>query len=228
VRFNNFRGMLVRFWRSDPGLSAFLALLILSVLVLEPLSGDWAYGKITFDVAFSMLLFGGIAAASEQPWVLLLTTLVIAITILLHGTLMIMPSHTIAVWHALFVSLSFGIMALVMLVQVFREGPVTHHRIQGAIAVYLLLGLALAGVYELIDLTHQGAFTGTFGGAKVTTSWLYYSFVTLTTLGYGDIVPVHSLARSMAVMEALVGQLFPAILIARLVSQEVHERNKRD
>jgi len=179
-------------------------------------------------MAFSMLLIAGIAAASEQPWVLMVTTLVIAVTIVLHGALMIMPSHSIAVWHALFVSLSFGIMAIVMLVQVFRKGPVTHHRIQGAIAVYLLLGLAWAAAYELIDLTHQGAFTGTFGGAKVGTSWLYYSFVTLTTLGYGDIVPVHPFARSMAVMEALVGQLFPAILIARLVSQEVQQRSKRD
>lgn len=227
MTLKNFRGALIRFWRSDRGLSAFLALLILSVLVLEPLSAEWAYGKIVFDIALSILLIGGIAASSEQPWVLAVTTVVIAVTILLHWALMIMPTSGIAVWHALFVSLSFGIMAVVMLVQVFRQGPVTHHRIQGAIAVYLLLGLSWAGAYELIDLMHQGAFTGTFGGAKVGTSWLYYSFVTLTTLGYGDIVPVQPLARSMAVTEALVGQLFPAILIARLVSLEVQERSKR-
>ena len=52
-------------------------------------------------------------------------------------------------------------------------------------------------------------------------SLLYYSFVTLTTVGYGDITPVHPMARSLAMAEALVGQLYPAILIARLVSLQI-------
>jgi hypothetical protein len=55
-------------------------------------------------------------------------------------------------------------------------------------------------------------------------SWTYYSFVTLTTVGYGDITPVHPLARSLAVFEALTGQLYPAILLARLVSLEVQSK----
>jgi len=58
-------------------------------------------------------------------------------------------------------------------------------------------------------------------------NWLYFSYATLSTVGYGDIVAVHPIARSLAVMEALVGQLYPAILIARLVSQEVQDRSSR-
>ncbi len=62
------------------------------------------------------------------------------------------------------------------------------------------------------------------GGEDTLQPWLYFSFVTLTTMGYGDITPIHPAARSLAVLEALVGQLYPAILLARLVSLEVQSR----
>jgi hypothetical protein len=57
---------------------------------------------------------------------------------------------------------------------------------------------------------------------------IYFSFVTLTTVGYGDMAPIHPLTRSLATLEALVGQLYPAILIARLVSLELHARLDRE
>jgi len=228
VTLNGFRGMLVRFWRSDPGLSAFLTLLILSVLVLPPLESMWSWGEILDDIAFSLLLLGGIVAASERVRTLVAIAVVIVIALVLHWTARTTPSIVLAQWQALFVILSFGMLALVILGQVFRDGPVTYHRIQGAIAAYLLLGVTWAGAYELTALHFPEAFTGSLGSsAGLTNNWLYFSYATLSTVGYGDIVPIHPVARSLAVMEALVGQLYPAILIARLVSQEVQDRTSR-
>jgi voltage-gated potassium channel Kch len=63
-------------------------------------------------------------------------------------------------------------------------------------------------------------------GTRLTHGLAYYSFVTLTTVGYGDITPVHPVARSLAIAEALVGQLYPAILIARLVAMEIESRRR--
>jgi voltage-gated potassium channel Kch len=114
-----------------------------------------------------------------------------------------------------------------VLTQVFRQGPVTFHRIQGAIAAYLLLGLAWANAYELIELARPGALRFPDGGGPTPIRLIYFSFVTLTTVGYGDITPLHPTARSLAISEALVGQLFPAILIARLVSMEIASRSGR-
>src|SRR5262249_17997158 len=112
-----------------------------------------------------------------------------------------------------------------------REGSITIHRIQGAVAVYLLLGLTWAGIYEIIHDVWPGAFRFSEpvpeARIDVATSLAYYSFVTLTTMGYGDITPMHPVARSAAILEALVGQLFPAILIARLVSMELAGRERR-
>ena len=68
------------------------------------------------------------------------------------------------------------------------------------------------------------AFTEGAGRREGSADWVYFSFVTLTTVGYGDITPVARAARSLAMLEALVGQLYPAIIIARLVSLQSENR----
>ena len=105
---------------------------------------------------------------------------------------------------------------------VLRAGTVTRHQIEGAIAAFLLLGLAWANAYEWLALHNPSAFRGL--GAADAMQWPYYSFVTLTTVGYGDITPVSPGARSLAVSEALTGQMYVAILISRLVSLSLQSR----
>jgi hypothetical protein len=106
--------------------------------------------------------------------------------------------------------------------QVFRRGPITMHRVRGSVAVYLLIGVVWAIAYDLVEAAHPGSFRigATFRGPSLAVLG-YYSFTTLTTLGVGDILPLNPVARSLTLLEALVGQLFPAILIARLVSMEL-------
>jgi Ion channel. len=94
------------------------------------------------------------------------------------------------------------------------------HRVQGAVAVYLLFGLIWAFAYDFVILHAPQAFHAdelTVQHGPLTPTLIYFSFTTLTTVGYGDITPIHPIARSLAMLEAFVGQLFPAILIARLV-----------
>ena len=86
--------------------------------------------------------------------------------------------------------------------RVARGPHLTLQRIQGAVAVYLLLGVAWAGIYELIGGIWPGAFRfseAPRSRAELTASLAYYSFVTLTTMGYGDITPLHPVARSAAI-----------------------------
>jgi hypothetical protein len=108
---------------------------------------------------------------------------------------------------------------------VFAEGPVTTHRIVGAILLYLLVALVFASLYLFVGASFPGAFRNlTIAetphlGADI----IYFSLTTLTSVGYGDIVPVHPIARSLCNLESICGQLFPAILLARLVSLHVAE-----
>lgn len=107
--------------------------------------------------------------------------------------------------------------------RVFAPGRINVHRIQGAIAVYLLAGMILSQVLLLIALAYPGAFLLLGHPAShedISGSLMYYSFVTLTTLGFGDINPVHPLARSFSLLGAIFGTLYPAILIGRLLQQE--------
>jgi hypothetical protein len=114
-----------------------------------------------------------------------------------------------------------GFLIALILRQVFRAGPITPHRVQGAIAIYLLLGIFWAVLYEMVELVQPGSFGISHpGGRAVLPQLAYFSFTTLTTLGVGDIVPINPVARSLTMLEALVGQLFPVILIARLVTME--------
>jgi Ion channel len=130
--------------------------------------------------------------------------------------------------------LFLGSLIGVVLVEVFREGEITFHRIQGAIAGYLLLGILWTVAYRLVYVLKPDAFQlGPYSLPRAVSEvglmseFMYFSFATITTVGYGGVIAVHPSALSLVMLEALVGQLFPAILLARLVSMEVSSRKDR-
>ena len=111
---------------------------------------------------------------------------------------------------------------------VFAPGKVTFHRIIGAVLLYLNIGLIFVGLFRLLALAIPDAFKGLGpigGNFTIAADLIYFSFVTLTTTGYGDIAPVHPYARSLTNVEAIIGQIYPAILLARLVTLELENRH---
>jgi hypothetical protein len=108
-------------------------------------------------------------------------------------------------------------------------GRVTFHRVLGAIALYLNIGLMFAAVYRMIWYFIPNSLTNIPGDA----GWpaygeiLYFSFVTLTSTGFGDIVPAHPLTRMLVNVEAIIGQLYPATLLARLITLELRGDRRR-
>ena len=118
----------------------------------------------------------------------------------------------------LFFLLSIGI----GLRQILAPGPVTLNHLLGAASVYLMLGLVWALVFWGVNALVPGAFAGVKDGT--TGEFIYFSFITLATLGYGDVAPVHPIVRTIAYFEAVVGQLYVAVLVASLVSRHVANR----
>ena len=211
-----------RFWEHDPGLSILLGLLLLLVFVVPPFLAPGEERGPAIDVVFTLLLVAGVAGLRVRPLVralLLVVALVAAVARWWPGA--------DAAATALSSAVSMGMLALVVLVQTFRGGPVSMHRVQGAIAAYLLLGLVWGYAYELVAALHPGAFASAHATAGEDRSLIYFSFVTLTTVGYGDITAVHPAARSLALLEALTGQLYPAILLARLVTLHTQGEGSR-
>ena len=223
--------LLERFWLSDWSLSALLALLIIDGFVLAPLLESEQAPRVVAPVVFSLIIVSGIAVTFRSRVTTALIGALAAVSLAVRWANHVHPNDTLALADAL-LTLAFLLMLVaVLLVQVFRAGPVTLHRVQGAIAVYLLLAYGWAMVYELVAMGDPAAFsfpaTG-IGLQRLFARLLYFSTVTLTTVGYGDITPVSPVARSLATLEALTGQLFPAILLARLVSMELYHRQQGD
>jgi hypothetical protein len=224
------RKALVRFWSTDPGLSVFLWGLVAIVFVLRPLTDVRVTGLGVIDVAFTLVLLAGVWTVCSQRWQAILLTAVVGIA----GIVRWLYRHSLAAglasWEPLAGAVAIGILVLLVLRRVFHDGPITRQRIEGAVAVYLLVALMWAEIYQCLEALKPGAFqlpSGADGASDRFSPLLYFSFITLTTLGYGDIVPVHPMARSLAMVEALIGQLYPAILIARLVSMELVSREGR-
>ena len=115
-----------------------------------------------------------------------------------------------------------GVVAFFSVLVLFRTlspGPITRRRIEGAIATYLLIAMTFALSFELLELWHPGSLRFAEGEPEVLKHAVgYFSMVTLTTVGYGDVTPVTPLARRLAMFEALIGQLYPAIIIGWMVS----------
>jgi hypothetical protein len=123
--------------------------------------------------------------------------------------------------------LTFSALAWVVAHAVYAPGRITFHRLQGAIVLYLSLATLFAAAFSLIWDLSPGAFANLvapMSGPEEVATMLYFSLTTLTTTGYGDIVPVDPFARSLANFEAVVGQFYLAITVARLVTQELQDR----
>ena len=202
-------------------MATLLALLVVSVFGIpffaEPGS---LVARIVQDVLLSLILVAGVVTSTERPGVFPLIALGALIAVAVRGASWLFPpDFTLALRDETALAAVALISATLGMI-VFGPGKVTFDRIDGAIALYILIGMIWAYAYQLVDLRFPHAFSGATLGPETenASTWIYFSFVTLTTAGYGDIVPIAPQARSFANLEGLIGQLYPAIVLARLVS----------
>jgi hypothetical protein len=125
--------------------------------------------------------------------------------------------------------LSFSALTWVVSHALYAPGRITLHRLQGAGVVYLNLGIIFASAFSLIWDLSPAAFAHLpppTGGSAELATMLYFSLTTLTTTGYGDIVPVDPFARGLANLESVLVQFYLAITVARLVTLELEDRRR--
>jgi len=222
---------LTHFWNEEHSLTALLVLLLVYMFVVIPTTRAGYALELIGTSVFSLLLLAGLLTMARHKFfqmvsgLFVLSAIVVRLARSLFGVSGLLPLD------ALLSILSVVGMIIVVLWQVYREGPVTGHRVRGAVAAYLLIAIFFAYSYTFTAAVVPGSFQlpawATQAGAERGETFFYFSMVALTTTGFGDITPIHPLARSLVMMEALIGQLYPAILLARLVSLEIETRRSK-
>ena len=206
----------------------FLVVMLLSMLAVAPLLANFIHLRFLFNIFLSAVLISAVYALSQKIWHLAIAA-VLAIPML------------VSIWSGFFLrsdalfligricGISFiGFTIFHILSNIFKEQEVTKDTIAGATAVYLLLALMWAFLYAVLDRLQPNSFAISAAASPLEGRdiFIYYSLVTITTLGYGDITPVSYLASSMAALEAVVGQLYLVILVSWLVGMYVSKKSK--
>ena len=227
---NERRSIVPRFWLRDWSLSALLGLLVFDLFVLGPLAQFQAAPRFLLPVVHSLFVVAGVAtvlrsrAAAAGSIVLGLASSTVRWMNHIH------PHVALERADGALALVFSALLAAVILVRVFGPGRMNLHRIQGAIAVYLLFAVIWALAYRLVVLSDPAAFSfpsATMDRETLIARLMYFSVVTLTTVGFGDITPVNPIARSLAGLEGFTGQLFPAITLARLVAMELYHHQQQ-
>jgi ion channel len=217
-----------RFLRGDGSLTLAVCILVLWIFFLAPLRELNDIGGLAGDLAFAAVLaLGAMFVFEPRPVMKLFLAFLVAALAVRVIDVVIDGGPTLDAVGYVFSAIAAFMLGTLLLARVLRDGRINVNRIMGAVGVFLLIGIVFANGYRLVALYADGAFA--IGGTPAPASAflprvVYFSFVTLSTLGYGDITPVHPFARSLAMMEAVSGQLFLAILVARLVAMEIEWR----
>lgn len=201
--------------------AGFLTALIL-LLVASPFLQHIAYGDFAESALLTLVLISAVLAVGRRHKTLLLSIGLVAPTILGRWFYQFWPDHMLPDVY-LISSLAFVLFIISQLLRFIFQAPQVNSEILCAgISTYLMLGLLWANAYSLIAYRMPGAFLFTQGlnsnhTMKGFTS-LYFSYLTLSTVGYGDIIPASDITRMLSAAEAITGILFVAVLISRLVS----------
>jgi hypothetical protein len=212
----------------DPLLTVLTILLAFMLFVIAPLHAAGIIASEDVGLGFAFVVIGavlfqsGITAAVVVMFVALGLAVTATVLRLQHQSPLDLYLDASA-WMLIGLALSW-----VVACAVFAPGRITYHRVMGAILLYLAIGLTFVALYTFVGLFIPGAFSGMSlkDTPTLASTMVYFSFGTLTTAGSGDIAPLHPIARSLCNVEAMIGQLYPATLLARLVTLEIEGEGK--
>ncbi|MDJ0650837.1 MAG: ion channel [Xenococcaceae cyanobacterium MO_188.B19] len=190
---------------------------------------------VTGRIIIGVLFFGTILAIirtfnlTKRFFFLLLTLIAAAFTLDIYTSVQVNSEGIEFLKFTVTVTYSLVILTALITInrKIFLVKKVTGDTIKGGIAVFFLVGIFWSLLYVMVYYFDPNAFSESIEPLDVIDSMFYFSFTTLTTLGYGDLTPVSSIAKTLANLEAVTGLMYPSIFIARLVglytAQEMNE-----
>ena len=209
--------------------SRFLILLVLILLtiVLTPFLDDFIETRILMDFFLTVIFIAIILAIRSKRSQLIIASFLAVPLILSTWSFYFVELRSISLMTRIFGALFFGYSVINILHIVVQSEEVTKETIFAAIVAYLLIAMMWAFLYMILELMIPGSFVFPDKSFRAETmQFEYFSFVTITTLGYGDIIPLSNKASALALLEALIGQVYLVVLVAWLVGMHVSRRSK--
>ena len=214
---------------SDPLLTALTVMLTILLFVVGPMQAMGIAAAHDFGIAFGLVLVVAVFVVSGST--IALAAVLVAVGCIAAATIARLnhPSETDILLDATAWLIAGVTLIVVVARAVFAPGQINFHRVIGAVLLYLSIGLVFVALFCFVAVFEPKAFTGIGplrDNLSVASNLIYFSFVTLTSVGYGDITPLHPYARGLSNVEAIIGQLYPATLLARLVTLELEDRHQ--
>lgn len=208
-------------WDKESGLSGMLVLLFIMHFILIPVFGSYSSFMVIINIFWMLFLVAGIVSLSKSKKETFLFVIFPIMFVVFNWITVFENSPFVLFADIFFTVATFVLLIVLVLKKVFEPGPITEYRVIGSIVVYMILANLWSVIYLFIYEQIPGAFQITlpaFESNTLQANFLYFSYITITTTGFGEIVPLHPIARSLVQIEAIIGVLYPVILIGRLVS----------
>ena len=215
-------------WTKESGLSGMLILLFVMQFVIVPVFGSYSSFMVIINIFLMLFIIAGIIALSKSSKKTVFLIIIPFLFVIVNWIVIIEKSPFLLLADVILTIATFGLLIGLVLVKVFEPGPITAYRVIGSIVVYMLLAHLWSVIYLFIYQNVPDSFQITlpaFESNTLEANFMYFSYITITTTGFGEIVPLHPFARALVQVEALVGVLYPVILIGRLVS-DVNTKEK--
>ncbi len=217
------------FWTKESGLSGMLVLLFIMHFVIIPLFGSYSFFITIINVFWMLFLVAGIISLTKTKKQTLILSIIPFLFILFNWIAVVERTPFVLLTEIILTVATFGLLIVLVMLKVFEPGPITGYRVIGSIVVYMILANLWSVIYLFIYQNIPGSFQITlppFESNTLEANFLYFSYITITTTGFGEIVPLHPFARALVQIEAIIGVLYPVILIGRLVSDANANKNQ--
>ena len=204
---------------------SYLMASLLLMIVVYPFLETANWGQFLFSVFFTFVLLNVVytLARHSKLFYVVLTLTLLTIALDWMGNLVELPEE--ALLRAIVSVALLGVVEMVILKDMLRAEKVTAQKVYGGVCVYLILGIQCAILFAALATRNPDALNVPIEADRPMTQMLYFSFVTMTTLGYGDVSAYSTAARVLASVQALLGQLYLTVLVARLVALQItHEK----
>lgn len=201
-----------------------------------PFISESGFGVVALRLGTPLLLIAAVYSVSERRWPLILAIVLASPAVIAHVLPTLIGARETLLFRMVVSAVFLSYITVLLSSFLLRQERVSADMILGAMNVYLLSAIIFMFLHAIAEVARPGSYvyqgdslTAALGGhteSHVITTLLYFSLVTLTTLGYGDISPAVPIARTLCSLEAVIGQFFVAVFIARMVAIHIGQRTR--